>query len=815
MSTRPPRAVCAARGPRDGALRPLHAPSMPCDRETFEARTSTRIASAILLPERRIDALTALQRARANELQAMCDALSLRKSGMTKAAMAEAIVSQMQRGVQRACAASADVPVATTALAGTRMADFRTWFAHVRAGEEAAFVARPDREARARWEEVYKKENESALAYYETDAARRYKAYALFNAKWEDVPLKIRTLMTALDHRWPYHEYGALLFEGETCWSNDPRKNRLIIESLAEEVSGTLDEMLARRLNYWKISSVKKTIESEYRERLSPLRPLPPLYEGGQEEGPRRDTEWNIFGEELNQINPPPNVAMVTQARAIAPVAVVAPKNTTPPKKNATATTQSKFGTTDAERAFYARLEKADPLYEMISPQDNPSYPPGDIVKPQNVLPMKTFQQCFFLSQTELSFLQRESEFELQAVCMLQNDDVKERIQWPLDVYLTANDHTLSVVKRSSIKSVTKSTRDPAVRIPVTRLRCGSNHIRMFHRDKRGNFMIAVRIVRKRDLEDVAATVTEAVSEDKALKNALKWLGFTKKDDEIIMEDVALVSLRCPISGLMCTDPARLSACSGLHAFDAKSFIQLNSVSRKWSCPECGKKGGPTELRVDSFLKRCTNIIRERGLTKVSRMEINKDGQWRPREEPGAPALSASALRWYSPKISRGSIEWTLEDEKGSPASTSTKVAADSNVNTPNVESKEAMQVKTEAEDNNGEDSELDEEEEYKRAIREAAEFCGAQKQSSAKKRSEPDVIIISDSENDTAGQCANGSSSAHKRPKPSSAHKRPKPSSSLARNVANAQSNGRPYDWILDAMNRSLVPGCDERTSI
>ena len=118
------------------------------------------------------------------------------------------------------------------------------------------------------------------------------------------------------------------------------------------------------------------------------------------------------------------------------------------------------------------------------------------------------------------TLLQREGEFELQAVCLLANDDVKERMQWPLDVYLTANDHTLSVVKRSTVKSVTKSARDPAVRIPASRLRSGSNHFRMFHRDRRGAFMIALRIVRKRSLDEVVVHSCSVVRRAVGLKHA-------------------------------------------------------------------------------------------------------------------------------------------------------------------------------------------------------------------------------------------------------------------------------------------------------
>ena len=84
---------------------------------------------------------------------------------------------------------------------------------------------------------------------------------------------------------------------------------------------------------------------------------------------------------------------------------------------------------------------------------------------------------------------------------------------------------------------------------------------------------------------------SSASSETVALKHALKCLGLSKTDDDIIMEDIAVVSLRCPISGHVCEQPARLSGCVGLHTFDAQSFLRLNTVSRKWShVPSAVKK---------------------------------------------------------------------------------------------------------------------------------------------------------------------------------------------------------------------------------
>ena len=772
-----------ARESRSDALRPLHHPLAPCSIAEFERATGRDVLACVLRRDARASVAEALARMQCDELRAMCDALSLRKSG-TKAALVEAIVGQMGRGFARGTTRRGDAARAT--LARMRDGAFGDAFVCVKAGEEESFATASDQASAGRvWRERYALANSSVDGYYATETSRAERAYLLYDAVYEELPLSKRQWIDAIDCPM----LPPARFCGEGHWSNDPRANARAMDRLyvafgqqspvdqvhsltPDRIHGEVRSALAyvrapenaSMFPYWR--SKPKCAQSEDRRATGSTATAPPATGATPTAGPPPTADENAGMENLSR------EMFRREVMARASPMKAAQKVSSSPEARANAPSKAAAtlpGTTPEERTFYQRLEKADPMFEMISSADNPSYPPGDLVKPQKVVPMKTFQQCFFLSATDLHFLQREDEFELQAVCMLQNDDVKERMQWPLDVYLTANDHTLTVVKRSTVKSVTKSTRDPSVRIPASRLRSGSNHFRMFHRDRRGAFMVALRIVRKRTLEEVAACIPKAASVGVALRNALKHLGFTEKDDEVIMEDVALVSLRCPISGQVCRNPARLSSCVGLHTFDAESFLQLNTVSRKWCCPECGKKGGPSDLRVDSFIKSCVDKVTERALSKVSRIEINKDGHWRPREDAGAPPLDASQLRWYAPVISGYSVTWKLDGDDGSPTSTATKVNGVNGAETPNVESKETIElVKT---DDDGEDSELDEEEEYRRAIREAAEFCGASgARAPGKKKREPDVIVISDSEDDNPVQRSAATQSTTKRPKPSSA---------------------------------------------
>ena len=78
-----------------------------------------------------------------------------------------------------------------------------------------------------------------------------------------------------------------------------------------------------------------------------------------------------MFGADLARISPVPASRKRSTRNAIAADKAAKAKT---PAKNAP-------GTTPEERTFYTRLAKADPMHEMISSQDNPSYPPGDLVK--------------------------------------------------------------------------------------------------------------------------------------------------------------------------------------------------------------------------------------------------------------------------------------------------------------------------------------------------------------------------------------------------------------------------------------------------
>jgi hypothetical protein len=49
--------------------------------------------------------------------------------------------------------------------------------------------------------------------------------------------------------------------------------------------------------------------------------------------------------------------------------------------------------------------------------------------------------------------------------------------------------------------------------------------------------------------------------------------GLYNSDDDIVVQDTAVLSLRCPVSGQICKTPARTRACRGLAVFDLDTYL--------------------------------------------------------------------------------------------------------------------------------------------------------------------------------------------------------------------------------------------------
>jgi hypothetical protein len=129
----------------------------------------------------------------------------------------------------------------------------------------------------------------------------------------------------------------------------------------------------------------------------------------------------------------------------------------------------------------------------------------------------------------------------------------------------------------------------------------------------------------------------------------------------VIVEDNAILSLRCPISGRICEVPARTKKCTSLAVFDLDTYLQLNAGVRKWTCPHCGAEGRPPDIVIDGFLTRVLGVLRARSRdgksVGVSRVEVTPDGRWRPLAgDDGGPPGAAPPAPWVETEAMNGVV---------------------------------------------------------------------------------------------------------------------------------------------------------------
>lgn len=102
------------------------------------------------------------------------------------------------------------------------------------------------------------------------------------------------------------------------------------------------------------------------------------------------------------------------------------------------------------------------------------------------------------------------------------------------------------------------------------------------------------------------------------------------RDEDLVIESNTQVSLACPITGNRARIPCRLRDCQGLAIFDLDNFLQLVQRTRKWLCPHCQKSGDPSSLIIDTFLLSLVRQLDDEGLSDVTHIELDYDGNWRP-----------------------------------------------------------------------------------------------------------------------------------------------------------------------------------------
>ncbi|XP_052155234.1 E3 SUMO-protein ligase SIZ1 isoform X2 [Oryza glaberrima] len=297
------------------------------------------------------------------------------------------------------------------------------------------------------------------------------------------------------------------------------------------------------------------------------------------------------------------------------------------------------------------RLSRADPFWVTAG---NPLLPvkfvSSGVTNDGTSVP-QSVEKSFQLSRSDRETVQRQ-EYDLQVWCMLLNDKVQFRMQWPQYAELHVNGISVRVVTRPGSQLLGINGRDDGPLI-TTCSREGINKICLSRVDAR-TFCFGVRIAKRRTVAQVLNLVpkeAEGESFEHALARVRRCLGGgdtaenadSDSDLEVVAESVT-VNLRCPNSGSRMRIAGRFKPCIHMGCFDLETFVELNQRSRKWQCPICLKNYSLESLMIDPYFNRITSLLRNCN-EDVNEVDVKPDGSWRVKGDAASRELS----QWHMP----------------------------------------------------------------------------------------------------------------------------------------------------------------------
>ncbi|KAJ8557667.1 hypothetical protein K7X08_003292 [Anisodus acutangulus] len=282
------------------------------------------------------------------------------------------------------------------------------------------------------------------------------------------------------------------------------------------------------------------------------------------------------------------------------------------------------------------RLSRADPFWEMI---ENPLYPVKlafTSVPADDTNIVQTIEKTFQLSRASRNLMAKQ-EYNLQAWCMLINDKVQFRMQWPQNADLQVNGVPVHCIDRPGSQLLGANSRDDGAMIRRC-FREGINKILLSGCDARV-FCLGVRLVKQRTIQQILNMIPKEpdgeIFED-ALARVRRCVGGRTETEnadgdyelEAVVVDFVLVNLRCPLSGSRMKIAGRFKPCVHMGCFDLQVFVEMNQRSKKWQCPICLKNYSLEHVVIDPYFNRITSQLQTCG-ELVTEIEVKPDGCWR------------------------------------------------------------------------------------------------------------------------------------------------------------------------------------------
>ncbi|KAE9587946.1 putative chromatin regulator PHD family [Lupinus albus] len=302
------------------------------------------------------------------------------------------------------------------------------------------------------------------------------------------------------------------------------------------------------------------------------------------------------------------------------------------------------------------RLSRADPFWVSVAHPLVPVRLTTTSIPTDGTNPVQSVEKTFQLTRADKDLISRP-EFDVQAWCMLLNDKVSFRMQWPQYTDLQVNGFSVRAINRPGSQLLGANGRDDGPIItPYTK--DGINKISLTGCDAR-IFCLGVRIVRRRSMLQILNTIpkeSEGERFEDALARVISCVGGGNGSDNAdsdsdleVVSDTFSINLRCPMSGSRMKIAGRFKPCIHMGCFDLEIFVEMNQRSRKWQCPICLKNYALENIVIDPYFNRITKMMTNCG-EEVTEVEVKPDGSWRVKVkgESGRRELGNLA-QWHCP----------------------------------------------------------------------------------------------------------------------------------------------------------------------
>ncbi|GMG98792.1 hypothetical protein Nepgr_000632 [Nepenthes gracilis] len=317
------------------------------------------------------------------------------------------------------------------------------------------------------------------------------------------------------------------------------------------------------------------------------------------------------------------------------------------------------------------RLNRADPFWLTVEHRLYPVKLLTTSLPTDGTNPVQGVEKTFQLTRTDKDMVSKP-EFDIQAWCMLLNDKVPFRMQWPQYADLQVNGVPVRPINRPGSQLLGVNGRDDGP-IITTCIRDGINKISLTGCDTRV-FCFGVRIVKRRTLQQILNMIPKEEDGecfDDALARVCRCIGggtvtenADSDSDLEVVADSFTINLRCPMSGSRMKVAGRFKLCAHMGCFDLESFIGMNQRTRKWQCPICLNNYSLEHIIIDPYFNRITTMMQSCAEDSTE-IEVKPDGSWRVKSDYECKDLR----QWHFPDgslclPSGGDVKSVLEASK-------------------------------------------------------------------------------------------------------------------------------------------------------